>query len=250
MATFRALFILLVALNSHSSATAQSNSPRNPHLLTAIEEMKQADYFSFVMLINMSPPFLFEGNLTFFIPDDGMLSRIVLPTNDVSHFVLRHSIPKPLLFDYLEHIPTGSLIPTSAPGYLVRIDNKGCRSYFLDNVRVTKPNVCVAGSSIRCHGIDGVLLPVTNVTESPSPPCPGNTAPVTAMPTPPSPPPPASDVIQSLSSASPAPATAASPFSPREKSASSRRLGAKGLVNSLLTGIIISAMMESRRNVL
>ncbi|KAF8008837.1 hypothetical protein BT93_K2477 [Corymbia citriodora subsp. variegata] len=243
MATFRALFILLVALSKHSSATARSNSPRNPHLLAAIEEMKQADYFSFVMLINMSPPVLFEGNLTFFMPDDRMLSRIVIPTNDVSDFVLRHSIPKPLLFDYLEHIPTGSLIPTSVPGYVVRINNKGHRSFFLDNVRVTKPNVCVAGFSIRCHGIDGVLLPLTNVTESPSPPCPHNTAPVTAMPAPPPPPPLLSDVIQPLSSAWPASAPAASPFTSPEKSASSRQLGPEGLVNCLLTGIIISAVM-------
>lgn len=251
MATFRALFILLVALIKYSSAAARSNSPRNPHLLAAIEEMKQANYFSFVMLINMSPPILLGGNLTFFMPDDRMLSRIVLPTNNVSDFVLRHSIPKPLLFDYLEHIPTGSLIPTSVPGYMVRINNKGRGSFYLDNVRITKPNVCVAGSSIRCHGIDGVLMSVTNVTESPSPSCPRNATPDTAMPTPPPPPPPpVSDVIQPPSSASPASAPAASPFNPPEKSASSRRLGAEGLVTFLLTGVIVSAMMEFLRNTL
>ncbi|XP_030535714.1 FAS1 domain-containing protein SELMODRAFT_448915 [Rhodamnia argentea] len=248
MATFRALFILLVALTKHSLAAARSNSLRNPHLLAAIEEMKQANYFSFVMLINMSPPMLLVGNLTFFMPDDRMLSRIVLPTDEVSGFVLRHSIPKPLLFDYLEHIPTGSLIPTSVPGNMVRINNEGRRSFFLDNVRITQPNVCVAGSSIRCHGIDGVLLPVTNVTESPSPPCPRNPANPTAMPTPPPPPPPVSDVMQPLSSASPKSALAASPFTPPEKSACSRRLGAEGLAKSVLTGIMVSAMMEFLRN--
>lgn len=251
MAIFRALFIFLVALNKHSSATAGSNSPRNPHLLTATEEMKEANYFTFIFLINMSPPILFEGNLTFFMPDDSMLSRIVLPTNDVSNFVLRHSVPKPLLFDYLEHIPTGSLIPTSAPGYMVRINNGGRSSFFLDNVRITKPDVCVAGSSIRCHGIDGVLLPVTNATDSP---CPRNTAPVAATPMPPPrpppPPPPVSDVSQPLSSASPASAPAASPFTPQVKSASSRQLGAKGLVDPLSTGILVSAMMEFVRHML
>lgn len=254
MATFRALFILIVALSKHSLAAARSNTPSNPHLAAAIEEMKRANYFSFIMLINMSPPTLFEGNLTFFMPDDRMLSRIVLPTNDVSNFVLCHSIPKPLLFDYLEHIPTGSLIPTSAPGYMVRINNKGQKSFFLDNVRITKPNVCVAGSSIRCHGIDGVLLPVTNVAAPPSPSCPPNTAPIIAMPMPPPPPPPptppVSDVIQPLSSGLPAPASAASPSTPPEKSASSRRLDAGVLVSHLLTGIIISAMMEFLRNML
>ncbi|KAI3411305.1 FAS1 domain-containing protein [Psidium guajava] len=250
MATFGALFILLVALTKHSSAAALSNWPRNPHLLAAIEEMKRANYFSFVMLINMSPPVLLEGNLTFFMPDDRTLSRIVLPTDEVSGFVLRHSIPKPLLFDYLEHIPTGSLIPTSVPGDMVRINNEGRRSFFIDNVRITQPNVCVAGSSIRCHGIDGVLLPVTNVTESPSPPCLRNPAPLKAMPTPRAPPPAVSDVIQPLGSASPASAPAAGPFTPPEKSASSRRLGAEGLVKSVLTGIMVSATVEFLRNTL
>ncbi|KAI4320109.1 hypothetical protein MLD38_033620 [Melastoma candidum] len=40
---------------------------------------------------------------------------------------------------------------------MVVINNQGRTSYFLNNVRVSVPNVCVTGSSIRCHGIDGVL---------------------------------------------------------------------------------------------
>ncbi|PKI54594.1 FAS1 domain-containing protein SELMODRAFT_448915 [Punica granatum] len=163
MATYQALLLHLVAALVFSSAVSRDVPPppplppRSRDVLVAVEEMKAASYFTFVTLINMTPPDLILGNVTFLMPDDRMLSKISLAQEDVSGFLLRHLIPSPMLLDHLQRIPTGSIIPTSAPGYIMRIDNAGRKSLSLNNVKLISPDICVAGSSIRCHGIGGVL---------------------------------------------------------------------------------------------
>lgn len=148
---------------------------RRTNIEVAIEEMQRANYFTFVMLLRMAPPDLMMilegGNLTFFMPNDKTLSQdsnivsLAAPANhtttppSLAHFLLRHSIPSPLLFEYLQHFPAGSTVPTSDPDLVLRITNHGRRSFFLNNVRVSSPDICTRGSSIRCHGIDGVIQP-------------------------------------------------------------------------------------------
>lgn len=186
-----AAIIILCNISSVSSTNTNTNtslpppmSPRNQYeeIGTAIGEMQSGNYFTFVMLMNMVGPFdeRLEKNVTFLMPNDQMLSEVVLPVavaheegDAVMDLLLRHSIPSPLLFEYLEHIPTGSTIPSSKPGYLLRVSNNASnnagRYFFLNNVKIVKPNVCAASaSSIRCHGIDGVLAPLA----PPPPPLP------------------------------------------------------------------------------
>ncbi|KAL6291821.1 hypothetical protein ACE6H2_009331 [Prunus campanulata] len=76
------------------------------------------------MLMNMVGPFheRLEKNVTFLIPNDQMQSEVVLPVavaheegDTVMDFLLRHSIPSPLLFEYLEHIPTDGVLAPLAP---------------------------------------------------------------------------------------------------------------------------------------
>ncbi|XAR52088.1 hypothetical protein NMG60_11019987 [Bertholletia excelsa] len=156
MATTLTLLAVLVALISLGTPT--NTLTRNQDLMVAIEEMKKANYFTFIMLINMVPlENLIQSNVTFLMPNDRMLAKTTLPEKAVSDFLLSHSIPSPLLFDYLEHIPTGSILPTSKPKFMLRVSNKGRRSFHLNNVQIISPNICTAGSSIRCHGIDGVV---------------------------------------------------------------------------------------------
>uniref|UniRef100_A0A6N2L179 FAS1 domain-containing protein n=1 Tax=Salix viminalis TaxID=40686 RepID=A0A6N2L179_SALVM len=145
-------------------ATSPTGIPsKSQDLVVATNEMARANYFSFVMLINMSPlDQRLQENVTFLMPKDRMLSKIRMHQNAVSGFLLRHSIPSPLLFDHLQHIPPGSLIPSSDPDYMLNISNKGRKNFSLNNVRITSPNLCTAGSSIRCHGIDGVLFVATD----------------------------------------------------------------------------------------
>lgn len=196
MATYLiTLVALLMAL--FRSTTSTNIHPKDQDLRIAIEEMQKANYFTFVMLINMSPlDRKFLGNITFLMPTDRMLSKTIIPQNAVSSFLHRHSVPSPLLFEHLQYIPTGSILPSSMPEYMLNVSNGGGRrSFFLNNVRIITPNICTVGSSIRCHGIDGVLLPTLmpeHNTTSPSPSCSsssiapvaGATSPALSLPSP------------------------------------------------------------------
>ncbi|EEF42354.1 FAS1 domain-containing protein SELMODRAFT_448915 [Ricinus communis] len=180
-------FLLLIAALTSATDTSKSHE-----LDVAIDEMTTANYFTFVTLINMSPlDHRIQGNITFLMPNDRILSKSRIPQKSLADFLLHHSIPSPLLFDHLQHIPSGSTIPSSDPDYMLDITNKGRRNFFLNDVRIISPNICTAGSSIRCHGIDGVLAATRKKT---LPSCPNTTTPVvvalppaTALPPAPSP---------------------------------------------------------------
>ncbi|GAA0178976.1 hypothetical protein LIER_29909 [Lithospermum erythrorhizon] len=148
---------LLLLSMVFASVNASDITLHNQNILEAIEEMQKANYFTFIMLLNIAPPDLFAGNVTFLMPTDSMLAKATMPDNSIVDFLLRHTIPSPLLFDHLIHFPTGSLVPTSSPDLMLKVTNNGRQSFFLNNVRIRSPNICTSGSSIRCHGIDGVL---------------------------------------------------------------------------------------------
>ncbi|KAJ8753678.1 hypothetical protein K2173_026354 [Erythroxylum novogranatense] len=164
MATYYTIILLLyvVILTSAVGSTSDTRNSLSQDLIVATEEMVKANYFTFVMLINMISPLdlRIQDNVTFLMPNDRMLSRIRLAQEAVSDFLLRHSIPSPLLFEYLEHIPSGSVVPSSEPDYMLSVYNMGRRHFTLNNVKIISPNICTAGSSIRCHGIDGILTEV------------------------------------------------------------------------------------------
>ncbi|GAB4826418.1 hypothetical protein Ancab_009283 [Ancistrocladus abbreviatus] len=165
--------------------------PKSRILDAAIQEMQKANYFAFIMLLNMSPANQLPGNITFLMPNDRTLAKATIPADSLLGFLLKHSIPSPLLFDCLEHFPTGSKIPSSETGYMLKVTNNGRRNYFLNNVKIVSPNICVGGRAIRCHGIDGVLFDTNNTL--PSFTCP-TTGPVVVatpptLPLQPSPPP-------------------------------------------------------------
>ncbi|KAF6148597.1 hypothetical protein GIB67_042556 [Kingdonia uniflora] len=144
------------------SVTAVEVPSDTNDVTVAIEEMQTANYFSFVMLLNMYPPERIHENITFLMPNDRMLSQISMQESSVHEFLLRHSIPSPLLFDHLKLFPSGSLIPSSNPNFMLRVLNNGRRDFHLNNVQIISPNICTAGSSIRCHGIKGVLMTTTD----------------------------------------------------------------------------------------
>lgn len=176
---FMVIFLTLILI---LSATSTEMVARNEDLVAATREMQRANYFTFVMLINMSPPDTrLVGNVTFLMPNDRMLANMVLQEGSVSDFLLRHSIPSPLLFEVLGQFPTGTTIPTSLPNCMLRVSNNGRKNYVLNNVKVISPNLCVAGSSIRCHGIDGILSEVCTSVGNysvPSPTCVNSTEPL------------------------------------------------------------------------
>lgn len=164
MTLFLVLITALILSLSSASAT-------NEDILNATQEMQRANYFAFVMLINMASSNTFGGNITFLMPNDRALAKTSMAGTPVLDFLLRHSIPSPLLMDQLDNFPTGSMIPTSKPGFMFKVTNDGRRRFFLSNVRILSPNICTQGTSIRCHGIDGVVHPamVPQLTIPPSP---------------------------------------------------------------------------------
>ncbi|CAI9274207.1 unnamed protein product [Lactuca saligna] len=158
MDTYVKLYLstLIMALSLIISSVFASPSANND-IVVAIQEMERANYFTFVMLINMVPPSMFQGNITFLMPSDRSLSRTKIPQNSVIDLLLNHSIPSPLLFDHLIHLPTNSTLPTSNPDLMLKVSNSGRRGLFLGNVRIVSPNICTHGYLVRCHGIDDVL---------------------------------------------------------------------------------------------
>ncbi|XP_006478997.2 FAS1 domain-containing protein SELMODRAFT_448915 [Citrus sinensis] len=226
------LIIIVMALVSSAMPVAIL---RSQDLVVAVEEMQNANYFSFAMLVNMSPNTTTNlGNVTFLMPKDKILSTADMLQESTNDFLLRHSIPSALLFEDLERIPSGSLIPSSLPDYMLRISNGGRKRFFLNNVRVTSPNLCTAGSSIRCHGIDGVLN--NNISSSASQPsCSSNSSSgpvVVALPPTASP---AQSTVPSF--ADQAPLIAPQPSdsgTPKQKSAAgySQRLSCGGIISN------------------
>lgn len=239
------LFPIFIISSSSIAATST-----NQDLLVAIQEMQRATYFTYVVLINMAPENSIQGNITFLMPHDRILANTSFPQNDVADFLLRHSIPTPLLFDHLQHFPTGSMLPTSKPDFMLRVGNYGRRQFFLNHVRIISPNICTAGSSIRCHGIDGVIVESQgyNTPPTPSPACSVNS---TISPPVIPPPPPAEAALPAPAllpvvppdgslNLTPAVAPATSP----KKSGSSGQFSGGGLVQLvMICGLVVTMLL-------
>lgn len=257
MATYITLLLFLMASLIFSPSFATNTISRNPDILTAIQEMQKANYFTFVLLINMAPSHLTQGNLTFLMPNDRTLAKTLIPENTLTDFLLRHSIHSPLLFDHLQHIPTGSVIPTSDPNFMLRVYNNGRRQFFLNNVRVISPNICTLGASIKCHGIDGVLVsdPTTvsdhNGSTNSSPSCSSSgTPPPVVSPAPmpmPSLEPPTGDGIDLTPTplAVPSPSPSSPNASLQKSSCSSHRHSRGGLFELLITFMLLTTKFST-----
>lgn len=167
--------LLVIVMHPQQLVKGQQNDRQlnRDDLAVAIQEMQRASYYTFVTLINMWSPHAADiisnasGTITFFMPKDRALSDFKLSNSSlsdqdddaiISDFLLRHSVPSALLFDHLLRLPTASVLPTSLPNYMVQIQNGGGRSnFFLNNIKLSSPNLCTATATIRCHGIAGVL---------------------------------------------------------------------------------------------
>ncbi|RZR72788.1 hypothetical protein BHM03_00017099 [Ensete ventricosum] len=124
------LLSLLAAASSHHSIAA-SSPPHGRDIVVAVREMQRASYFSFAMLIQMVQDKV-PDNSTFLMPSDRMLSKILIPENEVVAFLGRHSIPSLLLFDDLRRLPSGTLVPTYQPDSMITVNNSGRRNLYLN----------------------------------------------------------------------------------------------------------------------
>lgn len=163
-----ALSLILLAIFI-SWTPGEIHAAKSKDLLAAIEEMQRSTYYTYVVLINMAPDNLsIQGNVTFLMPNDRILANSSFLNNDVSQFILTHTIPSSLFFEDLQHFPTGSMIPTLKPNTMLHVLNSGRRHFFLNNIQIVTPNICT-NSSIKCHGIDGVITEVDQQHSNPPP---------------------------------------------------------------------------------
>ncbi|XP_025826354.1 uncharacterized protein LOC112901620 [Panicum hallii] len=106
--TFLATMSLLITQMVSASSTAAAAIP-SPQ---TVQEMQQARYFTFVMLVRMAQENI-PRNTTFLIPSDRLMSTASISQSQVLEFLSRHSIAAPLKFNDLIRLPNGTVVPTS-----------------------------------------------------------------------------------------------------------------------------------------
>ncbi|OVA10627.1 FAS1 domain [Macleaya cordata] len=153
---FFILFLLLIVPSSKSTATHVNQTA----LQAAMADMRSKSYFGFVILLKMLTDTMnstaLGHDITFLMPGDRILSDISISPNRLRDFLLSHSIPKSLTFQDIGHMPDGTLIPTSLPENAIRVSTDRRSRVFINNAQIVAPNLCLS-SSIKCHGINGVL---------------------------------------------------------------------------------------------
>ncbi|KAF5204739.1 Fasciclin-like arabinogalactan family protein [Thalictrum thalictroides] len=143
------------------SSAPPASHPVPPVKLTdfsqAITDMRAKSYYGFVILLDMlntTTKSTLSQEVTFFMPIDSQLAEYPISPDKLVDFILSHSIPEPLVFSELAHVPTGTLIPSFLSDQF-RISKLG-RHVFVNNAQIVAPNVC-SSTTIRCHGINAVI---------------------------------------------------------------------------------------------
>ncbi|KAJ0968056.1 hypothetical protein J5N97_024973 [Dioscorea zingiberensis] len=170
-------------------ACAIDRHQQQEEILAVVRDIQRANYFTFATLINMVQTSV-PSNITFFMPDDRSLSKIIIPEHNVLKFLLRHSVPSLLPFTELSRLPNGTAMPTDQPDYMLKVSSNGRKELYLNNIKLTSPDICKSGPSFRCHGINGVFMPALPIPAPPKPsPPPPHHSPPHAKPPIPAPPP-------------------------------------------------------------
>ncbi|CAN1121119.1 hypothetical protein LINPERPRIM_LOCUS1991 [Linum perenne] len=152
--------IILSFLPLLTAVEAQStNSINQTDLQIAMADMRAMSYHGFVILLKIldsNPNTLQDGELTFLMPSNEELSGLNQTMDHLQDLILSHSIPSALLLTHLMHLPSGTRIPSGSPNKLLRITNSGRSGLFVNNARITTPNVCL-NSMIKCHGVSAAI---------------------------------------------------------------------------------------------
>ncbi|KQJ91774.1 hypothetical protein BRADI_4g39640v3 [Brachypodium distachyon] len=179
---FAASLLVALVVSVTTIAGAPSPSAVDGDIASTTQEMQQARYFTFVMLIRMVQEQI-PRNTTFLMPSDRLLSTASVPGNQVLDLLLRHSVPAVLMFADLNRLPNGTVVPTRHTNQMVTITKREHRQLYFNNIELTSPDICRGGDSFRCHGINGVLRP-TATRRGRGAACPRSNAPTTAAPEP------------------------------------------------------------------
>ncbi|KAL6905904.1 hypothetical protein ACP4OV_003505 [Aristida adscensionis] len=157
-ATSLLVIMLILSSTSNAAATDAPCRPVHSDITTAVQEMQQARYFTFVMLIKMVQEKI-PCNTTFLMPNDRLLSTASIPGSQVLEFLLRHSISAALKFDDLIRFPSGTVVPTHHSSDMITVTKISHQKLYFNDIELTSPDLCHLGNSFRCHGINGVIRP-------------------------------------------------------------------------------------------
>ncbi|XP_047331460.1 uncharacterized protein LOC124935037 [Impatiens glandulifera] len=153
----RGCFLVLTMFLLFFLTSSYAQTVNKTDLQLAMNDMRSQSYDGFVILLKMlnSTSFPYRG-ITLFMPSDSQISGTSVSVDNIEVFMLRHSIRMPLSFEELAHFPNGSLVPSLFHNHLLRIQNQGNASFYIENARIMSRNVCLK-SRIKCHGIDAVI---------------------------------------------------------------------------------------------
>ncbi|PAN16480.1 hypothetical protein PAHAL_3G063800 [Panicum hallii] len=97
----------MVSASSTTTAAVPSPQTVSSDIANRVQEMQQARYFTFVMLVRMVQKKI-PHNTTFLMPSGRLMSTASISQSQVLEFLSRHSITAPLKFNDLIRLPNGT----------------------------------------------------------------------------------------------------------------------------------------------
>ncbi|PUZ47436.1 LOW QUALITY PROTEIN: hypothetical protein GQ55_7G164700 [Panicum hallii var. hallii] len=171
------LITQMVSTSSTAAAAIPSPQTVSSDIANTVQEMQQARYFTFVMLVRMVQEKI-PRNTTFLMPSDRLMSTASISQSQVLEFLSRHSIAAPLKFNDLIRLPNGTVVPTRDT---ITVTSSRHQKLYFNGIELTSPDICQSGESFRCHGINGVIRP-TAAREVKAATCTRYAAPTSAAP--------------------------------------------------------------------
>ncbi|MCO5551832.1 hypothetical protein L7F22_005335 [Adiantum nelumboides] len=149
--------------------------------------------------------------VTLLIPVDASLTQASGIRHQYRGLVKFHMLETNLNFRALRLLPVGTWLPTELPGYGVEVTHNSDTFFALNHVPIVEPNICpsLVQRDITCHGVQGVLNPLSTLSPKPYSVPQTSRAPLnTSIPSPaPSPSPTVAPVSSPMSIAAPTPST-------------------------------------------
>jgi len=144
LATMSLLITQMVSASSTTTAAIPSPQTISSDIANTVQEMQQARYFTFVMLVRMVQEKI-PHNTTFLMLSDRLMSTASISQSQVLEFLSRHSIAAPLKFNDLIRLPNGTVIPTRHSGDTITVTSSRHQKLYFNGIELTSPDLCHSG---------------------------------------------------------------------------------------------------------
>ncbi|KAH7302026.1 hypothetical protein KP509_23G053000 [Ceratopteris richardii] len=169
LCNLRALLIpCLIIILTNGSLSAQTCSGPDTTLskIEVHELLGDLNYRKFCVAASAlanTPRATFYRNSTLLVPSDEALMFAFKYFSDYRPDLALHTLAEELSYDDLRRMPNGTWIPSKLPNFGVHVTENQGDVYTLNEVPVVAPNICpnLVQRGLTCHGIDGVLDPLS-----------------------------------------------------------------------------------------